>query len=59
MKWTWIHSALTLMLLTGLVLSILTESFAYQTNGEFGFPLDDPWIHLQFAKNLHDYGSFS
>lgn len=59
MKWTWIHSAVTLILFTGLALSIITESYAHRTNGEFGFPLDDPWIHLQFAKNLHDYGSFS
>ncbi len=28
-------------------------------NGYFGFPLDDPWIHLTFAKNLIEYGSFS
>ena len=32
---------------------------AYQVNGTASFPLDDPWIHLQFAKNLHDFGSFS
>ena len=32
---------------------------SYKTNGYFGFPLDDPWIHLTFAKNLIDYGSFS
>jgi tetratricopeptide (TPR) repeat protein len=32
---------------------------AYKTNGFFGFPLDDPWIHLTFAKNLIEYGSFS
>lgn len=32
---------------------------AYDLNGRPGFPLDDPWIHLQFAKNLSGYGSFS
>lgn len=32
---------------------------SYNKNGFFGFPLDDPWIHLTFAKNLVEYGSFS
>ena len=32
---------------------------ALAINGVFGFPLDDPWIHLTFAKNLVDYHSFS
>ena len=53
------HVVMTILLLVGLLMSVLTASFAYYTNGSFGFPLDDPWIHLQFAKNLHDYGSFS
>ena len=32
---------------------------ALAINGVFGFPLDDPWIHLTFAKNLSEYFSFS
>ncbi len=33
--------------------------YSSRTNGQPGFPLDDPWIHLQFARNLLDFGSFS
>lgn len=32
---------------------------AWKANNGPGFPLDDPWIHLQFARNLHEYGSYS
>jgi hypothetical protein len=32
---------------------------AYDANGYFSFPLDDAWIHLTFAKNIHDFGAFS
>ncbi len=32
---------------------------ALSVNGYFCFPLDDPWIHLTFAKNFIEYGSFS
>jgi tetratricopeptide (TPR) repeat protein len=40
-------------------LSFYYLNFAKTINGVFGFPLDDPWIHLTFAKNLVDYHSFS
>jgi Flp pilus assembly protein TadD len=28
-------------------------------NGMFGFPLDDPWIHLSFARTLAETGRFA
>lgn len=33
--------------------------FSLKTNQFLSFPLDDPWIHLTFAKNLAQYFSFS
>lgn len=50
---------LAAVMIAGVVVSYLFGSHAYETNKQFGFPLDDPWIHLQFAKNLNEYGSFS
>ncbi|MDL1893115.1 hypothetical protein FBQ87_09540, partial [Sphingobacteriales bacterium CHB3] len=50
---------LAAVMTAGVVVSYLFGSHAYETNKQFGFPLDDPWIHLQFAKNLNEYGSFS
>jgi arabinofuranosyltransferase len=44
---------LTLMIGIYFVLS------SHAQNRYWGFPLDDPWIHLTFAKNLVHYGSFS
>ncbi|MFA7359541.1 MAG: hypothetical protein WC139_00745 [Candidatus Kapaibacterium sp.] len=41
---------------------LLSFIYIYSANGAnniLGFPLDDPWIHLTFAKNLVEYGSFS
>lgn len=46
------------LILSGLLL-VFALNTAYNQNGYFGFPLDDSWIHLQFAKNLNEYGSFS
>ena len=49
--------AVLLILSVGLPYYYITYSVS--VNGYESFPLDDPWIHLQFAKNLADYSSFS
>ena len=45
------------------IISIITSIYfivqAKAANGFFCFPLDDPWIHSTFARNLVEYGSFS
>ena len=50
---------LAVLLILSVVLPYYYISFAYSVNHYFSFPLDDPWIHLQFAKNIAEYGSFS
>lgn len=42
-----------------LFLSYFILRSSYKINHFFSFPLDDPWIHLTFAKNLAHYFSFS
>jgi tetratricopeptide (TPR) repeat protein len=44
------------------IAGIIGLFFLYQAktqNGFFCFPLDDSWIHLTFARNIVEYGSFS
>ncbi|HSP86860.1 MAG TPA: glycosyltransferase family 39 protein, partial [Ignavibacteriaceae bacterium] len=50
---------LFLPVLIGLLAGIYFIYSSYETNGYFGFPLDDPWIHLTFAKNFIEYSNFS
>lgn len=46
-------------LIISLVIGFYYVYYQYSKNGFFGFPLDDPWIHLTFAKNLVEYGAYS
>ncbi|MCR4416616.1 MAG: tetratricopeptide repeat protein [Ignavibacteria bacterium] len=46
-------------ILISLGISIYYVIYQKAKNGFFSFPLDDPWIHLQFAKNLIEYGAYS
>ena len=50
---------IAVLLIVPAVLCYYYVSYAYSVNHENGFTLDDPWIHLTFAKNLVEYGSFS
>lgn len=50
---------LGLLLTASFILPYYFVNYAYSMNQYHSFPLDDPWIHLQFAKNLAEYGSFS
>lgn len=48
-----------LILVTAIAIPFYFVSNQKSTNGFYGFPLDDPWIHLTFAKNLVEYSAYS
>ncbi len=58
---SWIRSfpLVPAAVLLGLAVPILLILNAHHVNGRFGFPLDDPWIHLTYARNLHDHHAFT
>lgn len=50
---------MAVLLVLSIALPYYYINYAYSINQYNSFPLDDPWIHLQFAKNIAEYGSFS
>jgi tetratricopeptide (TPR) repeat protein len=48
-----------LIVIVSFSLSYYYINYALSQNSTNGFPIDDPWIHLTFAKNLIEYQSFS
>lgn len=50
-------AALTVLLL--LLLGVFLQTELRLTGGRLGVPLDDAWIHYQFARNLAQGDGFS
>ncbi len=51
--------SISIIIFLSLLIGIYYIISQHSKNGYFSFPLDDPWIHLTFAKNLVEYGAFS
>jgi len=50
---------LSIIIIITVLLPLYYVQYADSINKVYSFPVDDSWIHLQFAKNLAEYGSFS
>jgi tetratricopeptide (TPR) repeat protein len=50
---------ISVLILLTVPLTVYYILYAFSINHTYGFPIDDPWIHLTFAKNIAEYGSFS
>ncbi len=48
-----------LVIILPVALALYYLRFAVRQNQALSFPLDDPWIHLTFARNLAHFFSFS
>src|SRR5262249_19019054 len=53
------RAAAVLAVGAGVALSLGLIAVARHRNGFDGFPLDDPWIHLTFARTLREHGAFA
>ncbi|MCI0450538.1 MAG: tetratricopeptide repeat protein [Chlorobi bacterium] len=50
---------LCLLIILSVALPYYYLNYAFSANKYYSFPLDDPWIHMQFAKNFAEFGSYS
>ena len=54
-----VHPALWGAALAALAFAAALVAHARAANGALGFPIDDSWIHLTFARTLREHGAFA